>query len=114
MSGATADVRDRKTPGSAAARQRLQTALCRAQTALTEVVAAAADYEAQQRPQRREQWPLDSGALMAWVVRRVAVTSASSDRLALHLRYFGGQRFLEQRPDGLLKGLPWPEQHRPA
>jgi hypothetical protein len=84
-----------------------------AQAALVEVVDAAAEYEAQEDPRRRAAWPLDGGALLAWVTYRVVVdTGGPGDRLACHLRYFGGQRFLDERPDGLLREIPRPRERR--
>lgn len=113
MTGVVVGVRGRYALGGDAARQRLQVAVCEAQAALVEVVDAAVAYEAQQHPRRREAWPLDRGALLAWVTTRVAAdVGGPGDRLALHLRYFAGQRFLGERPDGLLREIPRPREYR--
>lgn len=78
-----------------------------------EVVDAAAAYEGLRGPRGRSAWPLDGGVLLAWVAYRVAVdTGGPGERLARHLRYFAGQRFLDQRPDGLLREVPRPREHR--
>ena len=101
-----------------ASRRRLVAAVNAAQSALVVLADRAAEHEALLRSSGESQGDdlaVDGGALTAWVMYRVAVSrSGPGDRLAGHLRYFAGRRFLDGRPDGLLRGVSLPGEGRAA
>ncbi|MFF7192652.1 hypothetical protein ACFZAM_02900 [Streptomyces sp. NPDC008079] len=98
-----------------AARLRLQVAVREAQAALVEVVDAAAEFDALRTADAEGGWEVDGGVLLAWLAYRVAVARyGPGHRLVGHLRYFAGQRFVDERPDGLFAGVARPGEQSPT
>lgn len=95
--------------GFEAARARLLAAVETAQGAMGDAVDAAAVYDALLPAGDAER--VDGGTLLAHLSVRVAGAQyGPGHRLVGHLRYFRGQRFLDE-PGGLLADVPRPPEH---
>jgi hypothetical protein len=90
-------------------RRRLVASLTAAQAVLADVAHRAAEHDALlDRHHLRgagDELAVDADVLTAWVAYEAAALRSPRSRLALHLRYFAGRRFLVDRPDGLLAGV---------
>lgn len=102
-----------------ASRRHLVDAITTAQQALLDVATRAAEHDALLGRYRLRgldgELAVDAEVLLASIAYDVAATvSGDGGRLVAHLRYFAGRRFLVERCDGLLVGVPRVRGEGPA